>query len=87
MQDIMQEAQRHYFPDDDLLILFGGDQLTEERARNMQNLEHVVKLITLQQLQPLFPKNEDWHLIQSAYDVSKKITLALNCNFPVIFAI
>ena len=72
MLEIMQELQNQYCPDDDSFIFFGGDQLTEERARNMQKARACGKT-RKQRLQPLFPKNEDWHLIQSAYDVSQKM--------------
>lgn len=50
-------------------IFFGGDQLTEERARNVQ-LARSDGEDTLERLQGVWPKNEDWHAIRTAYKVS-----------------
>ena len=47
-------------------IFFGGDQLTEERARNVQ-LARSDGADTLERLQGVWPKNEDWHAIRIAY--------------------
>lgn len=50
-------------------VFFGGDQLTEERARNVQ-LARSDRADTLERLQGVWPKNEDWHAFRIAYKVS-----------------
>ena len=49
-------------------IFFGGDQLTEERARNMQFARMDGKT-PKERLQGLWPIFEDWHGIRTAYEV------------------
>ena len=49
-------------------VFFGGDQLTEERARNVQ-LARSDGRMSEERLQGLWPKNEDWHAIRIAYKV------------------
>ena len=46
-------------------VFFGGDQLTEERAKNVQ-LVRSDGADTLERLQGTWPKNEDWHAIRIA---------------------
>ena len=50
-------------------VFFGGDQLTEEKARNVQ-LARSDGADTLERLQGVWPENEDWHAIRIAYKVS-----------------
>ena len=50
-------------------VFFEGDQLTEERARNVQ-LARSDGADTLESLQGVWPKYEDWHTIRIAYKVS-----------------
>ena len=49
-------------------VFFGGDQLTEERARNVQ-LARSDGTTSEERLSGVWPKNEDWHAISIAYDV------------------
>ncbi|KAJ7336001.1 hypothetical protein OS493_013371 [Desmophyllum pertusum] len=49
-------------------VFFGGDQLTEERARNVQ-LARSDGTTTEERLDGVWPKNEDWHAIRIAYKV------------------
>ena len=51
-------------------ILFGGDQLTEERARNGQAVRADGDT-DLEKLKGLVPKVEDWHAIRLMYQVQK----------------
>ena len=53
-------------------IFFGGDELTEERARNIQKARADGK-DCMQRLDGTWPKNEDWHAIRIAYKVRKVI--------------
>lgn len=50
-------------------VIFGGDQLTEERARNVQ-LARSDSADTLERLQGVWPENEDWYATRIAYKVS-----------------
>ena len=49
-------------------VFFGGDQLTEERARNVQ-LARSDGTCTEERLDGVWPKNEDWHAIRTVYKV------------------
>ena len=49
-------------------VIFGGDQLTEDRARNVQ-LARSDSAATLERLQGVWPENEDWHATRIAYKV------------------
>jgi L1 cell adhesion molecule like protein len=49
-------------------VFFGGDQLTEERARNSQNSRGEGDT-TYERLEGLIPKVEDWHAIRLVYQV------------------
>lgn len=49
-------------------VIFGGDQLTEDRARNVQ-LARSDSADTLERLQGVWPENEDWHATRIAYKV------------------
>ncbi len=53
-------------------MFFGGDQLTEERARNIQKARADGHTIT-ERLDATWPKNEDWHAIRTAYKVCHEI--------------
>ena len=50
-------------------IFMGGDQLTEERARNIQKARADGTTV-LERLDGIWPKNEDWHCIRTAYEVT-----------------
>lgn len=50
-------------------VIFGGDQLTEERARNVQ-LARSDSADTLERLQSMWPENEEWHATRIACKVS-----------------
>lgn len=77
MIDIMETIQEKYVPRSDKekglkTVFFGGDQLTEERARNVQMARQDGRTKE-ERLEGLWPKNEDWHAIRIAYDVSRLI--------------
>ena len=60
-----QSGKETIFPE---MTFMGGDELTEERGRNIQ----VARLDGDTQetrLEGVFPKNEDWHAIRMAYYV------------------
>lgn len=95
MMDILEIIQDKYVPlrddtEDPLsaakvpaeLIFFGGDQLTEERARNVQKARADGRT-TLERLDATWPKNEDWHAIRTGYKVCDTFIIILikyNCN-------
>ena len=79
--DILETIQEKYVPLQDNteeplcpikvpaeLIFFGGDQLTEERSRNIQKARADGRT-TLERLDATWPKNEDWHAIRTGYKV------------------
>lgn len=81
MVDILEVIQDNYVPfhevdsNHDVLqkvptdaMFFGGDQLTEERARNVQK-SRADGQTTTERLDAIWPKNEDWHAIRTAYKV------------------
>jgi cyanate lyase len=80
MVDILETIQEKYVPfitvqsetGEKLVsadtIFFGGDQLTEERARNVQRARADGQ-DQKERLEAVFPKNEDWHAIRTAYKV------------------
>ena len=80
MVDILEVIQDKYVPFQEVdrnndsqqvptgAIFFGGDQLTEERARNVQKSRADGKS-TAERLDATWPKNEDWHAIRTAYKV------------------
>ena len=73
MIDIMETIQEKYIPKVNeesglKTVSFGGDQLTEERARNVQ-MGRSDERTKEERLEGLWPKNEDWHAIRIAYDV------------------
>ena len=81
MVDIIETIQEKYVPKGQegrtmRTIFFGGDQLTEERARNIQMARSDGRTVE-ERLESIWPKNEDWHAIRTAYDVSIHIVL---CN-------
>lgn len=51
------------------LFFSGGDQLTEEHARNVK-LARLDGRNSEERLEGVMPKIEDWHAIRIAYDVS-----------------
>ena len=81
MIEIMQSIQSSYVPVTDQTsrngnkkkvilqkILFGGDNLTEERARNLQGAM-ADGGSDYDCLNGIIPKNEDWHAIRYMYKV------------------
>lgn len=81
MVDILDSLQSLYVPMSEVqlrngetekgplqTVFFGGDQLTEERVRNVQ-LARSDGRTSEERLQGLWPKNEDWHAIRIAYKV------------------
>ena len=72
MLDILIELQQKYglkvAKEISDFILFGGDQLTEERSRNMQFARFDGRSME-ERLEGLWPKFEDWHGIRIAYEV------------------
>lgn len=56
-------------------IFLGGDNLTEERARNLQGAMSDGDS-EYENLTGIIPKNEDWHAIRYMYQVRNKL------NFP-----
>ena len=53
-------------------VFFGGDQLTEERARNVQ-LARSDGSTAEERLEGVWPNNEDWYAIRTAYKVNQYI--------------
>ena len=83
MVEILEELHDKYVPlrkahpdmeDDDTevykAVFFGGDQLTEERARNSQNSRGEGDT-TFERLEGIIPKVEDWHAIRLVYQVNR----------------
>ena len=79
MVDILETIQEKYVPSSqtnttsetsvsDNFIFFGGDQLTEERARNVQKAK-ADGATSKERIDTVWPKNEDWHAIRTAYRV------------------
>ena len=79
MMDILELVQEKFVPMQDTnepagekvqseLMFSGGDQLTEERARNIQKARADGRN-TSERLDAVWPKNEDWHAIRTAYKV------------------
>ena len=80
MVDILETIQEKYVPFTTVqnengenvtsadTIFFGGDQLTEERARNIQRARADGQN-QKERLEAVYPKNEDWHAIRTAYKV------------------
>lgn len=79
MVDILETLQEKYVPMVENggervpadIVFFGGDQLTEERARNIYKRPGWME-IQFKRLEGLWPKNEDWHGIRIAYQVTYK---------------
>ena len=69
MIDIAELVQQKYGIESEKdFIFFGGDQLTEERGRNVQFARSDGDNRT-ERLDGLFFKNEDWHFERTAYKV------------------
>ena len=79
--DILQEVHDSYIPKKEVVLeggetvtevleplFFGGDQLTEERARNAQDARGDGDSY-FERLEGLIPKVEDWHAIRLVYQV------------------
>lgn len=72
MIDIIENIQEKHVPETSSglsTIFFGGDQLTEERSRNVQ-IARSDGRNAKERPEGIWPKNEDWHAIRIAYDVS-----------------
>lgn len=83
MVDIIETIQEKYVPKGQegrtmRTIFFGGDQLTEERARNIQMARSDERTVE-ERLESIWPKNEDWHAIRTAYVV----VFALYCTIII----
>ena len=79
MIDIMETIQEKYIPkvkEESGLktVFFGSDELTEERACNVQK-ERSDGRTKAEGLEGLWAKNEDWHAIHIAYEVGIKLIL------------
>ena len=82
MVDILKTIQQKYVPfvqlDSQLtetsadMLFFGGDQVMEERARNIQRARADGES-EKERLDTIFPKNEDWHAIRTAHKVYFRI--------------
>ena len=80
MVDILEVIQDKYVPFHEVsqgngpqeipteAMFLGGDQLTEERARNVQK-SRADGQTTTERLDATWPKNKDWHAIRTAYKV------------------
>ena len=84
MAQILDELQSKYVPtnsgngnDGEILqrVIFDGDQLTEERARNCQ-WANILAESEMECLDGITPAFADWHL--------KKVLLGVNNNFLII---
>ncbi|CAB3979745.1 Hypothetical predicted protein [Paramuricea clavata] len=84
MIDILADIHEHYLPCEKVVykdgsesshiltqLFLGGDQLTEERARNAQK-GHADGDTTFERLEGILPKVEDWHAGRILYQVLKK---------------
>ena len=61
-------------------VLFGGDQLTAERARGAQRCRRN-ELLPEDQLKGLVPAAADWHAKQCLLQVLFEYHLVLTCSF------
>ena len=71
MVDIMSYVQRYVAVSskgDNYPLLFGGDQLTRERAHNAKDAK-LQSADPLKKLQGIIPKIEDWHARFTFYQV------------------
>ena len=83
MVDILEHLHSNYVPMSEVngaktpadFVSFGGDQLTEERSRNIQKARADGRSVD-EKLDGVWCKNEDWHGIRIAYQV---------CSFVVFF--
>lgn len=55
-------------------VLFGGDQMTVERRRNIQNVLSTSDTASAR-LQGIIPIAEDWHAKMCLYKVQRRVTL------------
>ncbi|XP_023931305.1 uncharacterized protein LOC106164375 [Lingula anatina] len=78
MVEILQDLHQRYVPLNEdgkeirEQIFFGGDQLTEERARNAQKARLDSDTL-LEMLMGVLPKNEDWHAFRIAFQRTMEI--------------
>ena len=76
MVDILEHIHSKYVPMSQVngektpadFVCFGGDQLTEERSRNIQKARADGRNVN-EKLDGVWCKNEDWHGIRIAYQV------------------
>lgn len=76
MVDILEHLHSNYVPMSQVngtktpadFVCFGGDQLTEERSRNIQKARADGRSVD-EKLDGVWCKNEDWHGIRIAYQV------------------
>ena len=99
MMDILELVQEKFVPMQDSnehtgekveseQIFFGGDQLTEERARNIQKARADGRT-TSKRLDAVWPNNEDWHAIRTGYRVPYQYlhlnTLLCSSDYKILF--
>ena len=76
MVDILEHLHSNYVPMSQVngvktpadFVCFGGDQLTEERSRNIQNAQADGRSVD-EKLDGVWCKNEDWHAMRISYQV------------------
>jgi hypothetical protein len=82
MAQICDKIQRDYVPSDQKQnkvlekVIFDGDQLTEERARNA-SWANVLADNEIERLEGLEPSFADWHLKKNMYQVHKSTALQM----------
>ena len=85
MVDILQHLHSNYVPMSEVngaktsadFVCFGGDQLTEERSRNILKARADGRSVD-EKLDVVWCRNEDWHGIRVAYQV---------CSFVVVVVV
>jgi len=68
IQEPSAEGDINFVPEVMDKVFFGGDQLTEERARNAV-YARADGDTQFERLEGIIPKNEDWHGIRLVYQV------------------
>ena len=89
--DILETLQEKYVPMVEKrgesipadIVFFGGDQLTEEWARNIQKARMDGDTVQ-ERLEGVWPKNEDWHGIRIAYQVTILSCLVIHANLHAV---
>ena len=82
MIDIINHIQKRYVPAVDgkvKPVLFGGDQLTRERAAHAQDAK-AQSVDTMKQLKGVVPKAEDWHTLMCFFQVRRCMHAFMQIN-------